>query len=75
MQTSYLIEVFNGVSGSFKEVSRKFRECLKKVSRVFQYSFKVISRKFKGYSKKVFRMLQGRFKGVPMEFYVGFKDF
>ena len=35
---------FNGVSGNFKEVSRKFQECLEKVSRVFQESFKGVSR-------------------------------
>ena len=33
---------FNGVSESFKEVSKKFQECLKKVSRAFQYSFKSV---------------------------------
>ena len=41
----------------------------------FPWFFKGVSRMFQGCSKKVFRMLQGRFKGVPMEFYVGFKDF
>ena len=43
----------SGVSGSFKEVSRKSQECLKKVSRVFQDSFKSVSRKIELYSKGI----------------------
>ena len=38
---------FYGVSGNFKEVSRKFKECLKKVSRKFLGSFKEDGRVFR----------------------------
>ena len=40
-------ESLNGVSGNFKEVSRKFKECLKKVSRKFLGSFKEDGRVFR----------------------------
>ena len=39
--------------GSFKEVSRKFQECFKKVSMVFRKSLKGVSRKIKGCLNKV----------------------
>ena len=39
---------FHGVSGRFKEVIRKCKECLKKASRVFQGCFKGVSRKIEG---------------------------
>ena len=55
-------ESFNGVSGGFQEVSRKFQECLKKVSRVFQGSFKGVSRKIERYFKVVFIGVQGCLK-------------
>ena len=44
---------FSGVSGSFKEVSRKLQECLKKVERVFQDSSKSVSRKIELYFKGI----------------------
>ena len=36
---------FSGVSGNFKEVSRKSQECLKKVSRILQDSVKSVLKK------------------------------
>ena len=42
---------FSGVSGSFKEVSRKSQEF--QVSRVFQDSFKSVSRKIELYFKGI----------------------
>ena len=45
--------IFSGVSGSFKEVSRKSQECLKKVSRIFRDSFKSVSRKIELYFKGI----------------------
>ena len=45
----------------FQEVSKKFQECLKKVTRVFYDSFKSVSRKIEGY-------FQGDFKGVLIFF-------
>ena len=44
---------FYGVSGTFKEVSRKSQECLKKVARIFQDSFKSVSRKIELYFKGI----------------------
>ena len=46
-------ESFSGVSGIFKDVSRKSQEFLKKVSRVFQDSFKSVSRKIELYFKGI----------------------
>ena len=63
----------NGVSGSFKDVSRKFQECLKKVSRVFQDSFKGVSRKIEGYFKGDFSVFQGNLKELQSEFQGSFK--
>ena len=56
--------------GSFKEVSRKFQECFKKVS-IFQESLKGVSWKIGGYFKGVFSGFKGYFrcfKGVSMKF-------
>ena len=50
---------FSGVSGNFKEVSRRSQECLEKVARVFQDSFKSVSRKIELY----FKGIQSNFKG------------
>ena len=44
---------FSGVSGSFKDVSIKSLECLKKVARVFQDSLKSVSRKNELYFKGI----------------------
>ena len=43
----------SGVSGSFREVSGKLQECLKKVERVFQDSSKSVLRGFQGYLKEL----------------------
>ena len=42
---------FSGVSGSFKEVSRKFQECLKEVSGVFTDSFR--TGRLKGIAREI----------------------
>ena len=53
------------LKGSFKDVSRKFKECIQKVSRVFKEdfkgSFKSVSKKF---HKKVLTKIEGGFKGI-----------
>ena len=55
---------FNGVSGSFIEVSWKVQECLKEVSRVFLDSFKGVSRMIEGDISG----FQSCFKELQMEF-------
>ena len=47
--------------GSFLEVTRKLRECFKKVSMVFHKSFK-------GVSRKIEECLKGSFQGVSKTF-------
>ena len=71
---------FNGVSEGFKEVSRKFQEFLKKVSRAFlDNSLKGVSRKTEGYFEgdssgflrvfeKTFKGMSGNFKDVSRNF-------
>ena len=73
---------FNRVSGSFKEVSRKFQEF---VSRVFQESFWDLSMKIEGCFdgvlsgfqedlKEVEWMFEGSLQGVSRKFYGCFKE-
>ena len=59
---------------SFKYLSRKFQECIKKVFRVFQGSFKGVSRKFQGCFKEISGVFQETLKGVTRVFLGCFKE-
>ena len=56
--------------GSFRDISRKFQECFKIVSRVFQESFRDVSRKIEGclMLKGVFSGFQEYLKEIQEEF-------
>ena len=71
-------ECFDGIRKSLKGVSRKFKECFKECSCVFQWLLKEVlkgvSRKFQKCFKKDSRVFQGSFKSVSRKFQECFKE-